>query len=218
MSYGLPDGQGRLHGKSAIVTGGGRGIGKAITERFALEGARVMIAEIDAPVGQQAAEELGALGLQVATAAVDVAEPEQIHALVSRTVQQFGKLDVLVNNAAIASFPFKANLSVLPLSSWHTMMKKNLDSVMLTSQAASQAMISGGGGYIVNLSSILHLLGGVGVFGLSGGKRRGRHTDTVAGDRPSALWHRRQCHCTWMDRHEAQRGSDGDRGMEKGLY
>ena len=159
MSYGSPDAHGRLHGKAAIVTGGGRGIGKAVVERFAREGAQVMIAEIDAEPGQETAEQLCAQGMQVMAVRADVAEPDQIRDLLAKTVDRFGKLDVLVNNAAIASFPYKANLSELPLSSWHTMMKKNLDSVMLTSQAASRAMIQQGGGFIVNISSILYTLG-----------------------------------------------------------
>ncbi len=159
MSCGSPDGSGRLSGKSAIVTGGGRGIGKAIAERFAREGAMVLIAEIDGSVGRETAAELSSLGLPVAAAEVDVAEPEQVQALFARAAAEFGKLDVLINNAAIASFPFKANLSELPLVSWHTMMKKNLDSVLLASQAAAQAMIRTGGGFIVNVSSILYLMG-----------------------------------------------------------
>jgi NAD(P)-dependent dehydrogenase (short-subunit alcohol dehydrogenase family) len=158
MISGSPDG-GRLLGKSAIVTGAGRGIGKAVAERFAREGARVVIAEIDEAVGQAAAEELNAAGALVIAEKVDVAEPEGVEGLISRTVSRFGKLDVLVNNAAIPSFPFKANLSELPLSSWHTMMKKNLDSVLLASQAAARPMISAGGGFIVNISSILYCLG-----------------------------------------------------------
>jgi len=159
MSYGSPEREGRLRGRSAIVTGGGRGIGKAVVERFAHEGAKVMIAEIDAAVGQETAGQLCTLGMQVEAAEVDVAEPEQVQALVARTLDRFGQLDVMVNNAAIAAFPFKTNLSVLPLSSWHTVMKKNLDSVLLASQAAAAPMMRAGRGFIVNISSILYWLG-----------------------------------------------------------
>ena len=141
MSSGSPEG-GRLSNKSAIVTGAGRGIGRAVAERFAREGANVVLAEIDASVAQAAAEELSAAGAVVVAEAVDVAEPDEVQDLIVRTVNRFGRLDVLVNNAAIAAFPFKANLSDLPLSSWHAMMKKNLDSVLLASQAAARTMMS----------------------------------------------------------------------------
>ena len=157
MSSGSPDP--RLSGKSVIVTGGGRGIGKAIAERFAREGARVVIAEIDGPVGLAAARELDPEGAVIVAEQVDVSEPEQVQRLVSRTVDRLGKLDVIVNNAAIASFPFAANLSELPFSFWRTMMSKNLDSVLLASQAAARAMRDTGGGFIVNISSILYCLG-----------------------------------------------------------
>lgn len=149
----------RLTGKIAIVTGAGRGIGKAIAARFAREGAKVMIAEIDPEVGQQAALEIIQAGEIAKFSATDVSEPEQIRSLVRQTVDAFGGLDILANNAAIASFPFRANLSELPLESWRTMMKVNLDSVMLMSQAAAVEMIPRRQGRIINISSITYLMG-----------------------------------------------------------
>lgn len=149
----------RLAGKIALVTGAGRGIGKAIANRFAQEGAKVMIAEIDPEVGGQVANEIIQSGGMAKFSATDVSEPGQIRLLVRQTVEAFGGLDILVNNAAIASFPFRANLSELPLESWRTMMKANLDSVMLMSQAAAVEMIPRQRGYIVNISSITYLLG-----------------------------------------------------------
>lgn len=159
MSSGLPNTSGRLAGKAAIVTGGGRGIGRAVAERFAREGANVMIAEIEGSVGDQTAAELSNEGRTVIAAEVDVAEPHQVESLMAHAVKTFGKVDVLINNAAIAAFPFHANVWELPLLSWHAMMKNNLDSVLLTSKSAASAMMQTGGGYIVNISSILYLLG-----------------------------------------------------------
>ena len=88
-----------------------------------------------------------------------MSEPEQIRSLVRRTVESFGGVDIVANNAAIASFPFRANLSELPLESWRTMMKANLESVMLMSQAAAVEMIPPRQGRIVNISSITYLMG-----------------------------------------------------------
>lgn len=149
----------RLAGKTTIVTGAGRGIGKAIAMRFAQEGAKVMIAEIDEEAGRQAAEEVVQSGGIAHFEAVDISEQEQTRSVVQKTIDVFGGLDILVNNAAIASFPFRANLSELPLESWRTMMKANLESVMLMSQAAAVEMIARSSGRIVNVSSITYLLG-----------------------------------------------------------
>lgn len=149
----------QLAGQTAIVTGAGRGIGKAIASRFAQEGAQVMIAEIDADVGRQTAEELAKSGVSVEFSQTDVSDAVQTRALAKHTIDVFGGLDILVNNAAIASFPFRANLSELPLESWRTMMKANLESVMLMSQAAAVEMIPRRSGRIVNVSSVTYFLG-----------------------------------------------------------
>ncbi len=98
----------RLQGKVAIVTGAGRGIGRAIACRFAGEGASVAIGEIDADVGQQAADQLAQSGASVRFYRTDVSEPDQIRSLARQTVQQFGGLDILINNAAIPAPTWKA--------------------------------------------------------------------------------------------------------------
>lgn len=149
----------RLLGKVAIVTGAGRGIGKAIAERFAQEGAKVVIAEVEPGYGLDVEQSLNQRGFSTKHMLADVSEPEQTRWLVSQTVATFGALDILVNNAALASFPYAGNLSELPLDSFRTMIRANLESVMLMSQAAAAAMISRGSGAIINISSILYLLG-----------------------------------------------------------
>src|SRR5688572_11841498 len=89
-----------LAGKVAVVTGGGSGIGRATVERFAAAGARVVIADIDAEAGQAVAD---GLGDAAAFQRTDITDAGQVQALVDVTVQRFGGLDVMVNNAGIAS-------------------------------------------------------------------------------------------------------------------
>ncbi len=153
----------RLSGKVAIVTGAGRGIGKAIASRCAREGAKVVIAEIDADTGQGVTEELTQLGFSAKFSHADVSEQDQARSLVRQTIEEFGSLNVLVNNAALPAFRFAGNLSELPLERFRTMLKANLESVMLMSQAAAAEMIPRRSGYIVNISSVMYLLGAAGL-------------------------------------------------------
>ncbi|MBV9189980.1 MAG: SDR family NAD(P)-dependent oxidoreductase, partial [Betaproteobacteria bacterium] len=86
----------RLEGRVAIITGGGHGIGKAYAHRLAEEGAKIVIAELDGPAGERVAKELG--GIAVRT---DVASEKSANEMAMRTIERFGRIDVLINNAAI---------------------------------------------------------------------------------------------------------------------
>jgi NAD(P)-dependent dehydrogenase (short-subunit alcohol dehydrogenase family) len=90
---------GRLDGKVALITGGGKGIGRGIARRYAREGAAVTIAEIDADAGRRTAEELAGLGTPGSFVETDVSQREQVEAAVQGVVDQHGRLDILINNA-----------------------------------------------------------------------------------------------------------------------
>lgn len=143
----------RLKDKVAIITGGGRGIGKGIALRFAEEGARVVISQRDAESLDATRAEIEASG-GVATGIVcDVADPAAVDALVSETVERYGGLDILVNNAGIAWQ--HGSFLDLTLDDWNTYISINLTGSFLTGQAAARAMVAAGTrGKIVNIGSI----------------------------------------------------------------
>lgn len=136
---------GKLEGRVAIVTGGAQGIGRAIVRKLADEGATVVIGDIAADHAEAAAAEVG--GLAVTT---DIAEPEQVTNLVDTTVEKYGKLDVLVNNAAIV--PFTA-WDDIDFAEWRRLMRVNLDGTFLMCKAGSDAMRTHEYGRIVNVVS-----------------------------------------------------------------
>jgi NAD(P)-dependent dehydrogenase (short-subunit alcohol dehydrogenase family) len=132
--------------KIAIVTGAARGIGLATTELFLAEGWRVAMIDRDDPALREAARGLhGALPVLC-----DVSIPEQVDAMVPQVLNEFGRLDALVNNAGVADF---APLSETDFGRWRTVMATNLDGVFLCSQAALPALIQSRGA-IVNIASI----------------------------------------------------------------
>jgi NAD(P)-dependent dehydrogenase (short-subunit alcohol dehydrogenase family) len=135
-----------LKDRVAIVTGGAQGIGRAIAEKFATEGAKVVIADVNGAGAEAAA---AAIPGSVALSA-DVSSQTDVTRLVDQTVGQFGKLDILVNNAAIV--PFTA-WDDIDFGEWRRIMAVNLDGVFLTSRAASDAMRKQGYGRIVNIAS-----------------------------------------------------------------
>lgn len=141
---------GQLDGKVAVVTGGTMGIGAAIAEVFAEEGARVVIASRNAAQGEALAMQLGDA---VRYRRADVAQREDVQALIDFTLAEFGGLDAMVNNAAITG-AFHNRFLDDDLADFEQVVSVNLAGVMLGSQIAARHMARQGSGAIVNLSSI----------------------------------------------------------------
>jgi NAD(P)-dependent dehydrogenase (short-subunit alcohol dehydrogenase family) len=142
----------RLAEKIALITGGATGIGRAIALRFAQEGARVMIADINLTDG--AATAATAQGQFIAC---DTAQPEEAKAAVAQVVAAFGGLDILVNCAA--HLGGMNNVANMPESEWRTVLSVTLDGVYHCSKYAVPVMIARGGGSIIHIASVEGMLG-----------------------------------------------------------
>lgn len=139
----------RLKDKVAIVTGGGRGIGRDIALAYAREGAHIVVADIDAVTAEATAKECGGLGI-----AADVAKSADITRMIDTIIAERGRIDIVVNNA-MKIVPGK--LEVLPEAAWDTTMNIGLKGAFLVSQAAAKHMIAQKSGVIVNIASIAGL-------------------------------------------------------------
>ena len=145
-----------LSGKTAIVTGGGKGIGRQMAEGLAEAGANLVLCARQAERCEQAAAELAQLGVKTLGLGCDVRDPDQVQAVVARTVADFGSVDILVNNAGTV---WGATAEDMPLEGWQKVVDVNLTGVFLFSQAAGRVMIERGGGSIVNIASVAGLHG-----------------------------------------------------------
>ncbi len=141
----------KLEGKVAIVTGAGSGIGRAIARRYAAEGARVAVADMNADAAQTVVDEIVGEQGEALAVAVDVRDQAQVQAMVEQTVTAFGGLDILVNNAGVGKIiPFLDTTE----ADWDFMFDINCKGLLWCSQAAARQMIpQGRGGRIVNLAS-----------------------------------------------------------------
>jgi len=141
----------RFAGKVAIVTGAGRGMGKATALTLAREGAAVVVNDLRSEWAEAVAQEIGAGGGRAMAYAADVADEAQVQAMVGATVERFGTVDILVNNAGLlrATTP----LETIPLGEWELMMIVNVTGVFLCTRAVLPIMKAQRSGKIVNVSS-----------------------------------------------------------------
>lgn len=152
--------QQELSGKVAIVTGGGKGIGRAIALGLARAGAAVVAAARSAADLEKVAAEISAGGGRALAVPTDLMDGAQIESLVRRTVEAFGRIDILVNNAARS---FLRPLMDLREDGWDKIFGTNVKGLWLLSRAAARQMASQGGGRIVNITTIGAVRGGAGM-------------------------------------------------------
>ncbi|MDL5352039.1 glucose 1-dehydrogenase [Microbacterium sp. zg-YB36] len=153
-----------LTGRTALVTGGSRGLGAAYVRALHAAGATVVVADLRDEEGSALADELGPRAHFVH---LDVADEQGWDAAVTATLERFGALDVLVNNAGIAN---SAPIEHYSTAKWHAVIAVNLTGTFLGCRAVVPAMTAGGGGSIINISSVEGLRGSPGLHGYTAAK------------------------------------------------
>ncbi len=146
----------RLKDKVAIITGAASGIGKATAKLFAEHGAKVVVADIDKDGGSQTVTQIQNGGNEAIFVETDVTLKVDTEKMVAQTVETYGKLDILFNNAGIA---MRLPVAELPEEDWHRCLDVNLTGVFLCAKAAIPAMLKNGCGSIINMSSIYGVVG-----------------------------------------------------------
>jgi len=136
--------------KIVIVTGAAQGIGRCIAQTYANEGATVIVADLDIARGEETAANINRSGGTAVFVETDVRIPSDIERLISQTKEQFGRIDILINNAGVSRWKSPYELSV---AEWDDIINTNLRSVFLCSREAAKTMRLHGGGSIVNIAS-----------------------------------------------------------------
>lgn len=145
-----------LTNKTAIVTGGGTGIGKQIAFAYAEAGANVVLCSRKVEVCQEVCNQLNEMGVNSLALKCDVSNPDDINYVISETLKKFGRIDILVNNGATT---WAAPVLEMPADKWDKVMNVNAKGVFLFSQAAAKLMVEQGAGKIINIASICGLGG-----------------------------------------------------------
>jgi 3-oxoacyl-[acyl-carrier protein] reductase len=140
-------------GRSVVVTGGGKGIGKVYAEEFAKAGARVAAADIDADAAKAVAEALRAAGLEAIAVGVDIASEDSAKAMAQAVLDRYGAIDVLINNASLMSVLPRRSWLEIPVDEWDRVMAVNLRGMFLCCRAVFPVMKAQKRGKIVNISS-----------------------------------------------------------------
>lgn len=149
----------RLTDKIAVITGGGRGIGFATGRRFCQEGATVIIWDVDASSGEKALDSLKEKGFAARFQQVDVTDIKQVQSAAETVVKEFGKIDILINNAGITR---DARLLKMSPEDWQKVIDVNLTGVFNTTRTIAPFMVENGYGRIINASSVVGLYGNFG--------------------------------------------------------
>ena len=140
-----------LRGKVALITGGSRGIGRAVAAAYAAAGAEVFICARDRATLDETVAAIGSGGGVIAGEAGDIGEPADVKRIVRSTLAQFGRIDVLVNNASLLG-P-RVPVAQYPFDAWQAVMRVNLSGLLLMTQEVLPAMIARGTGAIINVTS-----------------------------------------------------------------
>ena len=143
-----------LTGKTAIVTGGSRGIGKEMAEALAEAGANLMLCARRAEWLEDTVNEFAARGFNVAGKVCDVSKPEEVQAVVDSTIKRFSSVDILINNAGIS---WGAMPEEMPLEQWQKVLNVNLTGCFVFAQAVGREMLKQNSGSIINIASIAGL-------------------------------------------------------------
>ena len=149
----------RLAGKVSIITGGAQGIGLATALKFSREGATVVVCDIRQAAVDAAVAQCQEAGAKALGRVVDVTQREMVDAMVQQVLSQFGRIDVLVNNAGITQ---DARLQKMTIEQFDRVIDVNLRGVFHCSQAVADAMVKQGGGVILNASSVVGIYGNFG--------------------------------------------------------
>ena len=176
----------RLKGKVAIITGAASGIGRATALLFVKEGAKVVVADLDEAGGNEVIDQINSDGGEAMFVRTDVTSAADTQTMIKSTVDAYGKLDVMFNNAGIA---MRLPVVELPEEDWDRCVDINLKEVFLGSKYAIPEMIKNGGGSIINMASIYGIVGGTDPRSLRRYQRWGRQSDAWYGTR---LCHRQR--------------------------
>lgn len=146
-----------LSGKVALVTGAGSGLGRAFSEGLASVGARVVCTDRDRGRADETTALINSKRNDAISICVDVADPQSVQAMAEQVTRACGRVDVLINNAGIATMPMR--IHEMPIEDWDRLMAINLRGVFLCSRATIPLMLASGGGSIINIASIIGIVG-----------------------------------------------------------